>query len=85
MEKKNIHNAYGIVTAEYAAGMMCVMPECDHTSHDTEMFIHARCHMEAGVEVFVQDGWLYIRCAECQKPVMATPLLTEQQLYDANF
>jgi hypothetical protein len=47
----------------------CGAPQCSH-DHSV-LFLHARCHMQAGVEASYkkETGTLLIVCARCKKAV----------------
>lgn len=48
----------------------CAVPGCDHKNHeDGGIFMHGKCHMEAGSRVQYLKGELIIRCGECESPI----------------
>lgn len=47
----------------------CDYPGCDHSLHDG-MFLHSRCHLDAGCEVEYKDGTLHIRCVVCKSTIL---------------
>ncbi len=49
--------------------MQCGTPGCDHSGHDHKMFIHSKCHPQAGasVEVDWKSRVAKITCAKCDK------------------
>jgi len=47
----------------------CAVPGCDCTAHDTEMYIHARCHPDAPTWTIYSDGALRVVCVECERPI----------------
>lgn len=51
---------------------------CDEVNG--EMFLHAKCHIAAPLEVSVVDGWLIIRCylPDCGKEVARFKLANEE-------
>jgi len=48
----------------------CEVPDCTHEDHST-LYIHGRCHMNAGNEVSYNKltGLLTIACKECKKRI----------------
>jgi hypothetical protein len=49
----------------------CQEPDCDHR-HSGPLFLHARCHMEAKLDVTIDPTTrtLHVRCGACQRPVV---------------
>lgn len=51
----------------------CQVPGCDHADHPHHetLFIHARCHLQAGVELsYTQgNGYLLAACGTCKKEI----------------
>lgn len=50
----------------------CQNPDCKNHTADDPLFVHARCHPRAGVDVSYQygSGVLKVACRECHKNVM---------------
>lgn len=48
----------------------CATPGCTHEDH-SELFLHARCHMNAGLQVSYSlvTGTLKIACLTCDTPI----------------
>lgn len=46
----------------------CSNPDCTHDDH--VLFLHSGCHPAAGVDVFYKDGFVQVRCDECEKHVI---------------
>lgn len=48
-----------------------VPTKCSHPGCNCggEMYIHARCHPDAKLEVYYKSGVLYVRCWDCKTPV----------------
>lgn len=56
-------------------GCACQSPECDKKFTETnpmEMAVH--CHKGYPLWVSYWDGWLYLRCSKCDKPVCRVPV-----------
>jgi hypothetical protein len=47
----------------------CQTPECRH-EHANAMYLHARCHPQAGTFAVVDGRTLRIECAKCKKVVV---------------
>jgi len=50
-------------------GVQCQTPGCDHQGHGP-LFLHGRCHPEAGTWASYEDGVITIVCATCEKLVV---------------
>lgn len=48
--------------------MKCGNPACADT-HGSEMYLHAGCHVRAGLTVHYEDGVLTITCRLCKRGV----------------
>lgn len=44
-------------------------PVCQAGPDQHELFVHAKCHPEANVEVGYSQGILTIYCGECHNPI----------------
>jgi len=51
-------------------GMSCHAEGCDHSSHDTEMYLHPRCHVGSPTWAVYEDGVVNVKCAECETLVV---------------
>lgn len=47
----------------------CSNPGCDHSSHDSTMYMHPNCHMGMGLRVIAGDGVVRLWCEVCDRPV----------------
>lgn len=45
----------------------CATPGCDHSSHDSGMFFHGKCHPQSPAWVEYRDGLIHVTCAICGK------------------
>lgn len=63
-------NAETKLTLDIVAAGGCSTPGCTHEDHGT-MFLHGRCHPNAGTEVSYTRGTgiLKVACLKCQKPI----------------
>lgn len=44
----------------------CTMPSCDHKNHENQIYLHAKCHLDAQVVVYyVALNMLQVACAGC--------------------
>lgn len=59
----------GILLKEDLDALRC--PGCGASPDKHEMYVHARCHPQAHLEVGYTNGILTLYCAECQGPVWA--------------
>lgn len=58
-------------------GCQCNNPGCDKMfTEDNPMEMGVDCHRGSPLWVSYWDGWLYIRCAVCDKPVVRIPVGT---------
>ena len=51
-------------------GMTCHAEGCDHSSHDTEMYLHPKCHVGSPTWAIYEEGVLNVKCAECDALVV---------------
>ncbi len=59
----------------------CGSPGCDHKDHqDGAIFLHAACHMGAGVEAEYKNGEVTIRCNECKGHVTTIAVANKSML-----
>ena len=51
--------------------LQCNHPNCDHTSHDAEMYFHGRCHPDSPTWTLFNrvSGEIFVVCAECEREV----------------
>lgn len=54
----------------------CGDPDCKNCGEPQEMLVlSSKCHTGAGVEAaYFKDGFVYIRCHVCQKPIVKIPV-----------
>lgn len=45
----------------------CSHPNCD--CDQGPLYIHGRCHVDGRLEVYVEDGVIYVGCMECSRPI----------------
>lgn len=50
--------------------LQCNKPGCTHEHDNGPMFIEQRCHPGGPIEVFLEDGWMNVRCHVCSTPMM---------------
>lgn len=52
--------------------MKCGTPGCDHSTHDSEMYIHAQCHVGAPLTAcyHIEEHCMSLSCAVCGKLVV---------------
>jgi hypothetical protein len=55
----------GVLYREDIDGLRCGVAGCSHQEHDG-LYLHARCHMNAGTRVYYQAGVLTVRCRKCE-------------------
>lgn len=56
-------------------GCQCQDPGCNKVfTEDNPMEMGTKCHIGSPVWVSYWDGWLYLRCATCDKPVVRIPV-----------
>lgn len=58
-----------------AGGCCCNNEDCDKVFTETNpMEMGVDCHRGSPLWVSYWDGWLYLRCATCDKPVVRIPV-----------
>lgn len=60
-----------VTTRERLDNLHCQHPNCDHSAHDSKLFVHAKCHPGKGLEVMYEAGVLTIRCLVCKTFIVA--------------
>jgi len=72
------------LTADQLDGMQCSTPGCNCGAHDGEMFIHAKCHPSADMEVCYHftTGQMDIICADCKKLVVSVAVSGCESKFD---
>ena len=51
-------------------GHGCAIPGCTHQHSDEEMYFHASCHVEAGIQAAYYHGSIYLSCGKCGRFVV---------------
>jgi hypothetical protein len=51
-------------------GMTCHAEDCDHSSHDTEMYLHPKCHVGSPTWAIYEEGVINVKCSECDALVV---------------
>ncbi len=54
----------------------CIVPGCDHTTHDGEIYLHSRCHPDASTWTSYRAGVLSVSCAVCRLQICAVAVAT---------
>lgn len=59
------------LTRKELNAVQCHVPNCTHGRHDSLLFLHSRCHLNAGSEVAYDPstGTLTVKCKTCKKLV----------------
>lgn len=73
-----------LLTRELLDNMLCSNPNCDHTSHDSEMYIHSNCHPEAPTWCIYDGGVLSVICSECENYIADILVASGQEIIDNN-
>lgn len=61
-----------LLTQQQLDAMVCGSPDCDHSSHTSELHIHSQCHTGGGIMVITwrdDDELLAFACYQCGAPV----------------
>lgn len=64
-----------LVDAERAKNIFprgCMTPGC--SCSEGPMFLHAKCHIEAPIQTFYHEGFLYVCCGDCGAPIAKFPI-----------
>jgi hypothetical protein len=68
------------IQLEMACVAGCQMPGCTHEHHGTAktIFMNAKCHMDAGLEVFYTSGsgTLKVSCRKCHSVIAEVSVAT---------
>jgi hypothetical protein len=70
-ERRTVMREMRVEFAEDLDRTMCGVPGCDHTTHDSEIYLHSRCHPRAPTWASYRAGVLSVTCAACGKQVCA--------------
>lgn len=72
------------LTTSVLDNMKCATPGCTCGSHDSEMWIHAKCHPGASLEACYQyaTGNLDLICAECKNLVISIAVSGSEEKVD---
>lgn len=73
----NLERKYSMsngIYAEELAGMLatgCGNPDCENSDCTVAKWLHAKCHMEAGLDIKFVDGALEVYCNVCKQLVVS--------------
>jgi hypothetical protein len=73
-----------ILTKELLDNMVCSNPDCNHTAHDSEMYLHSKCHPESPAWCIYYGGVITVICAECENIIADILVASGQEFMDDN-